>query len=595
MKNISIILCLLLFVCWSCEESESKNFDGTLPIISITSHQPGEFVSQISTIKVTTQNNYKINRVEFYVDDSLFYIDLEFPYQFDWNTTIYADSTEHVIKAISYDGSENYRETEPLTLIVFNLDSKPTPSKLYNILFNNGFKVRWSRNNDNDFQSYKLYKSNLPDMSNKVLMFETNEINDTTYFVDHTNNSEYYQIKTEDIYGLLSSSNIEPLLIEIELWGDNYNVENTTELILVNNSLTGSIPSIIGNLTNLNTLILGGNDLSGPIPIEIGNLNNLQNLNLQSNQLSGRIPSEIGNLINLENLNLLGNQLSGEIPSEIGNLINLNELSFSSNQLSGAIPNEICNQGDSSPDLSTNQFCPPYPDCIEVDIENQELANCNDVVELWGEYYSIEYTTEINLPSEGLIGEIPSEIGNLINLQSLNLYNNELSGHIPSEMGNLTNLTSLVLWANQLEGEIPPELGNLTNLIRLDLDENQLTGSIPPQIWALNNLNELFLSKNKLEGEIPPELGNLTNLNYFFISENQISGSIPTVIGNLSFLKYLRLNDNQFSGEIPANICNLNIFWDTLYDFNISNNQLCPPYPDCVENFVGEQDTANCN
>ena len=71
-------------------------------------------------------------------------------------------------------------ETEPLTLIVFNLDSKPTPSKLYNILFNNGFKVRWSRNNDNDFQSYKLYKSNLPDMSNKVLMFETNEINDTT-------------------------------------------------------------------------------------------------------------------------------------------------------------------------------------------------------------------------------------------------------------------------------------------------------------------------------------------------------------------------------------------------------------------------------
>ena len=79
-----------------------------------------------------------------------------------------------------------------------------------------------------------------------------------------------------------------------------------------------------------------------------------------------------------------------------------------------------------------------------MDIENQELANCNDVVELWGEYYSIDYTTEINLPSQGLMGEIPSEIGNLINLQNLNLYNNELSGNIPSELGNLTNLTSLV-------------------------------------------------------------------------------------------------------------------------------------------------------
>ena len=54
-----------------------------------------------------------------------------------------------------------------------------------------------------------------------------------------------------------------------------------------------------------------------------------------------------------------------------------------------------------------NYLCPPYPDCIEVDIENHELANCNDVVELWGEYSSIDYTTEINLPSAGLMGEIP--------------------------------------------------------------------------------------------------------------------------------------------------------------------------------------------
>ena len=482
-----------------------------------------------------------------------------------------------------------------MVLFINNSNSKPISSQIYKILYYEGFLIKWSMNHDNDFLSYKLYKSAFENMNDRTLIFETTEINDTTYLLNNADNNEFYQIESQDIYGLFSLSNIEPLFVQVELWGEYYSVKATTELILVNNGLIGSIPSTIGNLTNLNTLVLGGNDLSGPIPNEIGNLINLQNLNLQSNQLSGQIPLEIGNLINLENLNLLGNQLSGQIPSEIGNLINLNELSFSSNQLSGIIPDEICNQGDSSPDLSTNQFCPPYPVCIEVDIENQELANCNDVVELWGEYYSIDYTTEINLPSQGLMGEIPSEIGNLINLQNLNLYNNELSGNIPSELGNLTNLTSLVLWANQLEGEIPPELGNLTNLIRLDLDENQLTGSIPPQIWALNNLNELFLSKNQLEGEIPPELGNLTNLNYFFISENQISGSIPTVIGNLSFLKYLRLNDNQFSGEIPANICDLNIFWDTLYDFNISNNQLCPPYPDCVENFVGEQDTVNCN
>ena len=26
----------------------------------------------------------------------------------------------------------------------------------------------------------------------------------------------------------------------------------------------------------------------------------------------------------------------------------------------------------------------------------------------------------------------------------------------------------------------------------------------------------------------------------------------------------------------------------------IYNNQLCPPYPECIENFVGYQDTSDC-
>jgi hypothetical protein len=59
-------------------------------------------------------------------------------------------------------------------------------------------------------------------------------------------------------------------------------------------------------------------------------------------------------------------------------------------------------------------------------------------------------------------------------------------------------------------------------------------------------------------------------------------------------LEGLNLYDNQLTGEIPESICDLNINWSNNSIFIISNNQLCPPYPSCIEDYVGEQDTSDC-
>ena len=90
-------------------------------------------------------------------------------------------------------------------------------------------------------------------------------------------------------------------------------------------------------------------------------------------------------------------------------------------------------------------------------------------VELWGQYYDIETTTELYLYNNGLKGIIPPHIGCLVNLTHLQLYNNFLTGEIPPEIGNLTNLTYLDLRYNDLSGEIPQAVCDLIESNSLDI------------------------------------------------------------------------------------------------------------------------------
>ncbi|XP_022843884.1 tyrosine-sulfated glycopeptide receptor 1-like [Olea europaea var. sylvestris] len=97
-------------------------------------------------------------------------------------------------------------------------------------------------------------------------------------------------------------------------------------------------------------IYIRSNSISGTIPTEIGQLKFITALDLSNNNFSGSIPDTISNLTNLEKLDLSGNHLSGQIPASFKNLYFLSSFNVAYNNLDGPIP--VGGQFDSFPNSS---------------------------------------------------------------------------------------------------------------------------------------------------------------------------------------------------------------------------------------------------
>ena len=361
-----------------------------------------------------------------------------------------------------------------------------------------------------------------------------------------------------------------------------------TGLRLRTNNLSGSIPTNLGSLSNMESLSLDRNQLTGAIPPQLGSLSNLEYLNLEDNQLTGAVPTELGNLSNLQWLYLRNNDLSGPLPQSLTGITALRVFRFTGNSGDLCVPDDAAFQAwiQAIPYLSRSNNCPTTDRAALTALYNATdgpnwTNNTNWLSDqpLWS-WHGVNTddngrVTRLILRGSQMSGEIPTELGNLTNLEDLNLDSNQLSGSIPTELGSLDNLKYLSIQVNRLSGPIPPELGNLSNLIGLYLYNNQLSGSIPTELGSLDNLEYLSIQVNRLSGSIPPELGNLSNLTELHFYNNQLSGSIPTELGNLTSLESLYLDNNQLSGSVPTEIGNLS----NLTELHLYSNQLSGTIP----------------
>ena len=76
----------------------------------------------------------------------------------------------------------------------------------------------------------------------------------------------------------------------------------------------------------------------------------------------------------------------------------------------------------------------------------------------------------------GLVGNIPSTIGNLANLEFLGLYMNCLIGEVPSGIYQLPNLTDLHLQFNRLSGVIPESICDIQTI---GVEDNKFCAPYP--------------------------------------------------------------------------------------------------------------------
>ncbi|KAK4752140.1 hypothetical protein SAY87_020938 [Trapa incisa] len=103
-------------------------------------------------------------------------------------------------------------------------------------------------------------------------------------------------------------------------------------LTLANNKFTGPIPRTIGNASStLTEVLLLNNLLTGCLPYEIGLLKKATVFDVGNNLLTGQLPYSLACLESIEQLNFAGNYLYGEVPEALCGVESLVNLSLSGN------------------------------------------------------------------------------------------------------------------------------------------------------------------------------------------------------------------------------------------------------------------------
>ncbi|MBU1105730.1 MAG: hypothetical protein KKB51_03595 [Candidatus Riflebacteria bacterium] len=218
-------------------------------------------------------------------------------------------------------------------------------------------------------------------------------------------------------------------------------------------------------------------------------------------------------------------------------------------------------------------------------------------------------STEIDAPEPAIsddlaLKHLPSAFGSLIHLKELQIAGLEMLEDLPVEIGNLKELESIVIDngnGSQMNISLPESIGNLTQLKTLVLygaiDAHAFEGEnaelakvkeLPQALGKLQNLEILDLGRNGLT-ELPSQVASLSSLTRLSLDYNAIR-ELPEFVGNLKHLKYLAINSNGGT-ELPESLKNLKALNISIGNASLKleeQKDLRKRFPDAIFEFSNE-------
>ncbi|MDP6936042.1 MAG: hypothetical protein QGF36_01285 [Candidatus Marinimicrobia bacterium] len=377
-------------------------------------------------------------------------------------------------------------------------------------------------------------------------------------------------------------------------------------------------------LPQLKSIALSGNAICPPYPTCFDYVGN------QKQDVCGRIDCPTGytkiaeecyftrQLEVIEKLKTLNPALHSKETLEVGTQKwqngKLEKLILSSLKID-ILPDSFCLLSDvQTVEISNNKICPPYPQCLrEHHVGYQEIDHCLGTITCPPNhvtfdnhcyfYNDLQVLIDISRANEHLSSFHPLLLGHQVwknnRLQMLYLNHLEIS-YLPASISKLDNLQYLYLNDNQLE-TLPESLCEIYPTLKgIELGNNKLC---PPYLECFQfigsqntqNCEHQFCPYGYTEiNEKCYWENDILVLKDFIEKNNSLNGRLPLEIGVQKWqnmrLDFLYLGVNNLT-DIPESICNI---YENMSEINISGNKICPPYPACVEEYMGEQDTSGC-